>query len=80
MINAIEKQETLTSLLTEKFELMRLKSTIRSRIHFSIAVGDHEGTSSNAKKLKEVEVRLDYLTSRIEEISLDKPPRKLQAL
>lgn len=80
MMDVVEKEETLMSLLREKFELMRLKSTIRSRIHFSIAVGDHGGTSSNAKKLKEVEARLDYLTDRIEEISLDKRPRKLQAL
>lgn len=76
----IKTEDTLMHLLAEKFRLMNIRSNIRSKIHFCIATGDHEGTSNNAKGLKEVESRLDYLTKRIEEISLDETPRKLQAL
>lgn len=67
-------------LLKEKFILMRIKSEIRSSMHFDIAVGDHGGTEIKSKKLKDVEDRLAYLTYRITELSSDKPSQKLQAL
>lgn len=76
----IQVEETLMGLLKEKFILMRIKSEIRSSIHFDIAVGDHEGVESKAKKLKDVENRLVYLTGRIDEFSSDKPSQKLQTL
>lgn len=76
----IQVEETLMGLLKEKFILMRIKSEIRSSMHFYIAVGDHEGVETKAKKLKDVENRLVYLTGRIDELSSDKPSQKLQVL
>lgn len=76
----IKVEETLMDLLKEKFILMRIKSELRSDIHFYIAVGDHENIEIKAKKLKDVEERLAYLTCRINDLSSDKPSQKLQAL
>ena len=76
----IQVEETLMGLLKEKFILMRIKSEIRSSMHFDIAVGNHEDVESKAKKLKDVENRLVYLTARIDEFSSDKPSQKLQTL
>ena len=76
----IKVEETLMGLLKEKFVLMRVRSELRSDIHFCIAVGDHGGTEIKSKKLKDIEDRLAYLTYRITELSSDKPSQKLQAL
>lgn len=76
----IEIEETLMGLLKEKFILMRIKSEIRSSMHFDIAVGNHEGVESKVTKLKDVENYLVYLTGRIDELSSDKPSQKLQTL
>lgn len=59
------KDETLTGLLKEKFKLMNKRSEIRTRIHFCITVGDHDGTEKNAKLLKVVEKNLEAIDLKL---------------
>lgn len=61
----IADEETLTSLLKERFRLIAKRANIRSNLHLSIAVGDHEATHTYAKSLREVNEEIDDLDIRI---------------
>ena len=75
MVNT--QNEKLTSLIKEKFRLIDKKANVRSRIHFCIAVGDHDGISKNAKLLKVIEKNIESIDLAISEFD---DTQKLQTL
>lgn len=76
----IEIEETLMGLLKEKFKLMNMRSEVRSKLHFCIAVGDHDEANINSKLLKSIEYKLKCVNYKIDNIYSDKPSQNLQAL
>lgn len=61
----VDVEVVMTELLKEKFRLMEEKASVRSRLHFAIAVGDHESTYAHAKVLSGITTRLTYLENEI---------------